>query len=123
MSMAFGISEEDIRNAFLNKLGMDITLEAADKLYPRFDHAKIQKSALYGADLEQQTEYAEQEIRDQIVMLGEADDVVGEWVGLHYLEDFPSLSNLRQIEFRERWIEMHSPQEEQHKPEGMPQNR
>jgi hypothetical protein len=42
---------------------------------------------------------------------------------LRHYQDFPSLSNLRQIEFRERWIEMHSPQEEQHKPEGMPQNR
>lgn len=62
MSLAFEITEEDIKNVLSrNKSGGDPQL-----ILPYLDMGAVEKAALYGDDIDDQTEYAYQEIERQL---------------------------------------------------------
>jgi phage-related tail protein len=65
MGLAFEISEYDIITA-AERLGLNISEEEAETIMEDLDEGIIEKEALRGEDLDEQTEYAIQEIMVQI---------------------------------------------------------
>lgn len=64
-SLAFEITVEDVVNV-LRKENRIAHLSKAEELFNSLDHASIEKEALYGDDMEEQTEYAYDAIWEQI---------------------------------------------------------
>lgn len=66
MGMAFGISVDDV-SAVLAKMGRETSDESLlESLLGQLDTYKIEKAALYGNDIDEQTTYAYQEIETQL---------------------------------------------------------
>ena len=65
MLTAFEITYEDVQQVLKN-MGTPVSDETAQLIFNDLDMFKIEVSALYGNDLETQTEYAYIEIRKQI---------------------------------------------------------
>ena len=73
MSLAWETTTDDIRVALSGMLGRgirDMTDAQIEYLSTKLDHEEIEKAALYGDNIEQQTEYAIEEIREQIRDIG-----------------------------------------------------
>jgi len=66
MSNAWETTNEDIINVAHN-MGFDIGYGEADNISDSLNHSAIEKEALYGDDITEQTEYAYQEIKEQII--------------------------------------------------------
>lgn len=64
-SLAFEITVEDVINV-LRKENRIAHLSKAKELFNTLDHGAIEKEALYGDDMEEQTEYAYDAIWEQI---------------------------------------------------------
>lgn len=69
MSMAFGVSSDDVL-LVAHRSGLNITDELAQEWFDELDHGAVEKSALYGQDMDQQTDYALDEIQRQLESLG-----------------------------------------------------
>jgi hypothetical protein len=69
MSLAFEITTEDVQNV-LNAHGIPSTYEQAEEKLNALDTDAIEKAALYGDDLDLQTEYALQEVEKQLKAAG-----------------------------------------------------
>lgn len=68
MSLAFEITEEDIENVFCNNCIH--TTRDLKEILKLLDLKAVEKAALYGNDLETQTNYAYDEIGRQLKTLG-----------------------------------------------------
>lgn len=72
MSMAYQPTEEDVTNVLSsNELSRALadgqTLESlAEEIFPSLDFSKIEEAALYGGSLDEQTDYANEEIARQL---------------------------------------------------------
>ena len=62
---AFEISVEDVMQV-CSEHGREVTYEEAEKLYDGLDRVKITEAALHGDEMEQQTDYAYDEIGCQL---------------------------------------------------------
>lgn len=69
MSMAFGISSDDVL-AVASRRGVPITDEEAERWLEALDTDLVEDAALYGNDLDTQTDYALDEIERQLVAAG-----------------------------------------------------
>lgn len=69
MSMAFGISEEDILAVAANA-GQPMPEAKASDVFDQIDADEVEKAALYFDDMDEQTGAAHEEIRRQLVELG-----------------------------------------------------
>lgn len=67
--MAFEVTADDVF-VVLSAAGVDTTLDACESVIDTLDLADVEQAALYGDDLDEQTEFAHQEIRDQLVHRG-----------------------------------------------------
>lgn len=67
MGTAFQISDEDVANVLTDQ---GQSADDAAMLLLQLDHAAVEKAALEGDDLDQQAEYAREEIRRQLAELG-----------------------------------------------------
>jgi enamine deaminase RidA (YjgF/YER057c/UK114 family) len=66
MNTAFEISVEDVGNVLdAHRIGYD-----ADELHGNLDHDAIEEAALWGDNMEEQTNYAYQEIEKQLKEIG-----------------------------------------------------
>lgn len=63
-SMAFEITVEDVINALAH---VNLSREIAEKIYDSLDFGSIELAALYGDDLDEQTDLAHVEIKKQVV--------------------------------------------------------
>jgi len=63
--MAWETTTDDIWNA-LERMKETRTEEEVDEIHEKLDHDAIEKAALYGDDMLEQTEYATHEIINQI---------------------------------------------------------
>ena len=68
MSNAWETTSEDVQNACANN-NYYISEDMAEKLLGKLDHDAIEKAALYGNDMDEQTNNAYDEIRRQISTL------------------------------------------------------
>jgi hypothetical protein len=66
MSIAFEITPEDVQNV----LHKNNKKADPDTLYALLDTAAVEKAALYGNDIEEQTQYAYDEIERQLKQEG-----------------------------------------------------
>lgn len=64
-SLAFEATAEDVAAAALAK-GVELDLNAAEALLPSLDAAAIEKAALHGDGIDDQTRYAQEEIASQM---------------------------------------------------------
>ena len=67
MSRAFEIVPEDVQSALARF--MSVSDEDAEKLHGHLDFEKVEKAALYGDAMSEQTDYAYEEIREQLLGL------------------------------------------------------
>lgn len=65
MSIAWETTLEDVENV-LRRMGRNLRPESVRVLYEDLDQAAIEKAALYGDSMEEQTEYAYDEIERQL---------------------------------------------------------
>lgn len=66
MGMAFGVSVDDVA-AVLKRHGSAPATEAElDNLFSSLDEERIEQAALYGNDMDEQTDYAQAEIAVQL---------------------------------------------------------
>lgn len=65
MSWGWQTTDEDVREV-LRLNGIDITYDDAEKLLRKLDHVAIEKAALRGEDMDEQTEAAAKEIWRQL---------------------------------------------------------
>ena len=65
MSLAWETTAEDVRNA-LRQMGMPCDQKSAENVHRSLDMGAVERAALHGDGMDQQTEYACQEIRRQI---------------------------------------------------------
>lgn len=64
-NMAFAISEDDVA-AVMSKHRANVTSDMIQDAYDALNHDRVEKSALYGNDLDSQTELAYQDIEEQL---------------------------------------------------------
>ncbi len=112
MRQAFGVSDEDVRYVLQNMLGKRYGYNAADQIaidhmLNTLDQDQVASAALTALDFNEQTSAAHNEIRDQLVYLGFSDEVVAEWVKMHYLHDFNADSDEEKADWRNRWVDSH----------------
>jgi hypothetical protein len=69
MSLAFEITAEDIQIALSHNLQLQCDSEVAEKLLDEIDVEKIERAALRGDDLEDQTLYAHEAIVNELTDL------------------------------------------------------
>lgn len=69
VSMAFEATADDVF-AVLRNAGIEKSIDECEKLVELLDLADIEQAALYADDLDEQTEFAHQEIHDQLVHHG-----------------------------------------------------
>lgn len=65
MGYAFEITTEDVLTV-MQQLGIEGGEEKAEEFFNELDTGAVEKAALYGDDMDEQTEYAYKEIREQI---------------------------------------------------------
>lgn len=65
MGMAFGISSDDVL-LVAHRNGLNISDEQAQEWFDGLDHDAVEKSALYGQGMDQQTDYALDEVQRQL---------------------------------------------------------
>jgi HSP90 family molecular chaperone len=66
MNTAFEITVEDIQSALFSKKEIEISDEQANDFYQNIDTDEVERSALFGNDMEEQTEFAFQSIIEQL---------------------------------------------------------
>jgi hypothetical protein len=66
MDIAFEITVEDIQTALFSKKQIDINDEQANDFYQNLNIDEIERSALFGNDIDEQTEFAFQSIVEQL---------------------------------------------------------
>lgn len=71
MSIAFEITEDDVSAALVKldpkaKKFVDIYGLTPAKIFDRLNLAKVERAALHGDELDEQTNYAHEEIRQQV---------------------------------------------------------
>lgn len=64
-SLAFEITAEDVVAAAQSR-GVELDLDTAEGLIPSLDASAIEKAALHGDDIDDQTRYAQEEIASQL---------------------------------------------------------
>jgi hypothetical protein len=65
----FQISAEDVATV-LTQMGVTRDAATIERLFERLDACAVERAALHGQDLEQQTEYAYQAIQEQLNTFG-----------------------------------------------------
>lgn len=65
IGMAFQVTEDDVYYA-LTTNGVRVTEEQCGEMYELLEHDAIEKAALYGNNMDEQTGYAHQEIWRQL---------------------------------------------------------
>lgn len=65
MGMAFEITEDDVEHG-LSKHIKDVSREMIENAFEEIDHDRVEKSALYGNEMEEQLEYALKDIEEQL---------------------------------------------------------
>lgn len=65
LAWAWETTADDVVNVFRNN-GQTMDFDRADAIVEQLDHDEIGVAALYGHDMEEQTEYAYQEIERQL---------------------------------------------------------
>lgn len=65
MGTAFGISEEDVESV-LKKHFNNVSQKMIENAFEEIDHDRVEKSALYGDEMEKQLEYALKDIEEQL---------------------------------------------------------
>ena len=74
MSMAWETTSNDVLIVMeQNGIQVDVDMEEwkVDEIVAKLDHDAVEKAALYGDEMEQQTEYAYKEITRQLKEMGE----------------------------------------------------
>lgn len=66
MNHAFEVSEIDVQTACERHLGLRLSLDECDEYLKRIDTGVVEKAALYGNDMDAQTDYAIEEIAKQL---------------------------------------------------------
>ena len=66
MSYAWEVTIEDIQLAVFNHKGRMLSEQQAEEIKSKLDLGAVEKAALRGDDIEEQTEYAAQEIWKQV---------------------------------------------------------
>lgn len=107
LQTAFGISDEDVQAVMTEMLGLPCDDALAERLRGQLDLNQAAQSALMGDDLETQTTYAQQDLRDQLVAKGLADQLVAGWVQSALEDDFAGAAPEQQQEWRNRWVDAH----------------
>ena len=69
MSMAWETTTDDIENVLRNS-GIKKTALEIEKIHTRLGLRSIERAALYGSYIEEQTDFAHAEIREQLVEMG-----------------------------------------------------
>lgn len=69
VGIAFGISTDDVANV-LSHAGIDADDSRCEELFDQLDFEEIEAAALSGFEMDEQTEYAYEEIRRQLTDLG-----------------------------------------------------
>jgi len=69
VSLAFEITDEDVDWAINSHSSKAITMDDAAKIKEQLDNSLVEKAALYGNDIDQQTQYAHKEIYRQWCLL------------------------------------------------------
>lgn len=75
MNLSYQATAEDVGNVLTSNMllvdmqGLSIE-DFAETLLPLIDMDKVEQAALFGDDLEEQTDYANDEIADQLLGLG-----------------------------------------------------
>lgn len=69
MSAAFEATADDVY-VVLRNVGIDKTLDECGAILETIDLADVEQAALYGDDLDEQTDFAHQEIHHQLTMSG-----------------------------------------------------
>lgn len=72
MSFAFEITSEDVLTVANDRLKLGVDEAQADKLLDDIDTKMVEDGALYGDDMDEQTEYAYEEIARQLKENGHA---------------------------------------------------
>lgn len=70
MSTAFGISVDDIKTVASKRLGVELSDERAEDLFADINGRAVELAALHGDEMDEQTEYAHAEIKEQLIDLG-----------------------------------------------------
>jgi hypothetical protein len=68
MNTAFEVTVDDVENV-LNKHKLELELDA-DTIHGELDHDALEEAALWGDDMDEQTNYACQEIEKQLKEMG-----------------------------------------------------
>lgn len=110
MTHAFPISDEDVMLTMNDLLGTPCDINRASDLLSQIDQQRVEEAALWGNDLEEQTNYAHQDIRDQLVAKGLADTAVAEWVSSNFGDNFMTLDAGQKEDYRNRYVDSHQPQ-------------
>jgi len=71
MGLAFEVTHEDIANVLNDKHKRHATESEIQDAYDSLDMDKVEKAALYGDELDIQTQYAYEEIRKQLSESGQ----------------------------------------------------
>ena len=71
MSLAWEVSSEDIVNVMTDH-GVQIELDdpRLENIISSLDHNKIEQAALFGDDIDEQTEFANENIKEQLLENG-----------------------------------------------------
>jgi len=75
MGFAFEITNEDISTA-ADQLGVALTDTGADYFADQIDADEVEENALRGEDMDEQTQYAIQDIKDQLADLPEFQELL-----------------------------------------------
>lgn len=70
MSTAFGISVDDIKTVASERLGVQLSDERAEDLFDDINGRAVELAAMHGDEMDEQTEYAHIEIKEQLIDLG-----------------------------------------------------
>lgn len=66
MGLAFGISVDDVAAVLASHGVSQITEDELNNLFESLDEVRVEKAALYGNDMDEQTNYAHAEIAVQL---------------------------------------------------------
>lgn len=65
MGMAFEITEDDVENVMSKHL-KNVSQKMVENAFEEIDHGRVERSALYGNDMDEQTSFALQDIEHQL---------------------------------------------------------
>jgi hypothetical protein len=67
MSQAFEITTDDVQTVFAKFFGEHISDDAAEEIFDNYIHLDdVERSALRGSDIDEQTQFAHDEIKEQL---------------------------------------------------------